>query len=123
MDKFKNMAEKVINDKGVITEDNNYPVKMVFGITNDVDMVAKEELDTHQENLSDFEYRICVADENSSNERKGYVTAHINDAWLNNGDVDIYLCGPVPMVDAVRNWLNDKGIEPKGFYYERFSAS
>lgn len=108
----------VVKEKG-----SDHPIKMVFGITNDVDLVATEELDAHQQNLEDFEYRVCVADENSTNERKGYVTAHIDDNWLNDGDVDIYLCGPVLMVDAVRSWLANKGIEPKGFYYERFSAS
>jgi benzoate/toluate 1,2-dioxygenase reductase component len=108
----------VIDNKG-----SSHPVKMVFGITSDADLVAEEELNNHQKNLSDFDYRVCVADANSSQERKGYVTSHIEDEWLNNGDVDIYLCGPVVMVEAVRTWLNEKGIEPKGFYYERFSAS
>ena len=48
---------------------------------------------------------------------------HIDPAWLNGGDVDIYLCGPVAMVDAVRQWLADSGITPANFYYEKFSAS
>jgi benzoate/toluate 1,2-dioxygenase reductase subunit len=105
------------------TQETSHSVKMVFGITNDMDLVGIEELDNHQNNLTSFEYRICVADNNSTHDRKGYVTSHIEDEWLNNGDVDIYLCGPVVMVEAVRTWLNEKGIEPKGFYYERFSAS
>ncbi len=100
-----------------------YPIKMVFGITNDVDLVGINELNNHQNNLSNFEYRVCVADKNSSHDKKGYVTSHIEDEWLNNGNIDIYLCGPVLMVEAVKTWLNEKGIEPKGFYYERFSAS
>ena len=41
---------------------------------------------------------------------------------LNNGLVDIYLCGPPPMVDAVRKYLADQGITPAGFYYEKFSG-
>lgn len=102
---------------------SSYPVKMVFGITNDMDLVASDELDAHQKNLDNFEYRVCVADVNSTHNRKGYVTSHIDDSWLSNGDIDIYLCGPVVMVEAVRTWLTQKGIEPKGFYYERFSAS
>lgn len=108
----------VIKEQG-----SSHPIKMVFGITNDLDLVGNKELNEHQKNLSDFEYRVCVADENSSHERKGYVTSHIDDSWLNNGEVDIYLCGPVVMVEAVRTWLSEKGVEPKGFYYERFSAS
>ena len=42
---------------------------------------------------------------------------------LNNGDVDIYLCGPPPMVNAVAMALRDRGITPAGFWYEKFIAS
>ncbi|MOA68658.1 Benzoate 1,2-dioxygenase electron transfer component [compost metagenome] len=64
-----------------------------------------------------------MAAADSDHPRKGYVTQHIDPAWLNDGDVDIYLCGPVAMVDAVRQWLADSGITPANFYYEKFSAS
>ena len=40
---------------------------------------------------------------------------------LNDGDVDIYLCGPPPMVNAVSAWLDREGIEPANFYFERFA--
>ena len=42
---------------------------------------------------------------------------------LNDGIVDIYLCGPPPMVDAVRKYLADQGITPANFYYEKFSGT
>ena len=49
--------------------------------------------------------------------------AHIDPAHLNGGEVDVYLCGPPPMVDAVRAWLNEQGVTPANFYYEKFSPS
>jgi benzoate/toluate 1,2-dioxygenase reductase subunit len=42
---------------------------------------------------------------------------------MNGGDVDVYLCGPVPMVDAVRGWLDATGVKPNAFYFEKFSAT
>src|SRR4029077_17029924 len=39
------------------------------------------------------------------------------------GDVAIYLCGPPPMVEAVRKHIGDAGIEPVGFYYEKFGLA
>jgi benzoate/toluate 1,2-dioxygenase reductase subunit len=42
-----------------------------------------------------------VADEQSACPQRGFVTGHLDDAMLNDGDVDIYLCGPPPMVNAV----------------------
>lgn len=53
------------------------------------------------------EFRTCVAAPESAHERKGYVTQHLGPNGLNGGDVDVYLCGPVPMVDAVpTGWTN-----------------
>lgn len=99
------------------------PVRLVFGVTNDFDLVAIEKLNELQEKHAWFEYRTVVAHADSQHERKGYVTSHVENDWLNQGDVDIYLCGPVPMVEAVRGWLDTEGIKPKNFLFEKFSAN
>ena len=99
------------------------PIRLVFGVTNDFDLVAIEKLNELQEKHAWFEYRTVVAHADSQHERKGYVTSHIENDWLNQGDVDIYLCGPVPMVEAVRGWLDTEGIKPKNFLFEKFSAN
>ena len=100
-----------------------HPVRMVFGVTNDFDLVELDALDRYKQTLPDFDYRTCVSADQSAHPRKGYVTQHIDASWLNNGDSDIYLCGPVAMVDSVRNWLAEGGIKPNTFHYEKFSAS
>ena len=102
---------------------NTQPVRMVYGVTNDTDLVCLEQLDDAQRKLTHFEYRTCVADESSAHPRKGYVTGHVEPEWLNGGEVDVYLCGPVAMVEAVRAWLRDEGVTPVNFHYEKFSAS
>jgi benzoate/toluate 1,2-dioxygenase reductase subunit len=101
----------------------NHPIKMVFGVTNDIDLVALDQLDEMKAKLPGFEYRTVVASAESSHARKGYVTEHIESDWLNQGDVDVYLCGPVAMVDAVRNWLSSAGVTPANFLFEKFSPS
>jgi benzoate/toluate 1,2-dioxygenase reductase subunit len=102
---------------------SDHPVRMVFGVTNDIDLVALEQLDAFKEALPGFEYRTCVAAPESAHERKGYVTQHVEAHWLNDGDVDVYLCGPVAMVEAVRGWLGGLGVTPASFHFEKFSAS
>ena len=61
------------------------------------------------ERIPSFTFACCVAAEAGAYPQKGYVTAHIEPAHLNDGDVDIYLCGPPPMVEAVRGWLDRTG--------------
>ena len=99
------------------------PIHMVYGVTNDADLVEMDKLQAFAAAMPNLTLSTCVADPNASHPHKGYVTHHLPDAALHGGDVDIYLCGPPPMVDAVRNWLTGKGITPKNFYFEKFSAS
>jgi benzoate/toluate 1,2-dioxygenase reductase subunit len=42
---------------------------------------------------------------------------------LHDGEVDIYLCGPPPMVDAVSEYMKLENMTPANFYYERFIPS
>jgi Oxidoreductase NAD-binding domain len=64
-----------------------------------------------------------VAAETSTHRRKGYVTAHIDSTHLNGGAVDIYLCGPPPMVKAVRGWLDRQGVTPASLHFEKFAPA
>lgn len=107
----------------LVANGSTQPVRMVYGVTNDIDLVAIGQLEEAQRKLPNFEYRTCVAAPSSDHARKGYVTAHVDPAWLNGGDVDIYLCGPVAMVEAVQGWLRETDVAPAHFYYEKFSAT
>lgn len=102
---------------------SDHPVRMVFGVTNDMDFVAIDKLDEFKQKHDWFDYRTVVAHPDSTHERKGYVTGHVDKEWLNNGNVDIYLCGPVAMVDAVRSWLDSENIQPNNFLFEKFSPN
>lgn len=114
---FSSMLQ-TLEEKG-----SDHPVRMVFGVTNDADLVEIARLEDFKKAHDWFDYRTVVAVEESQHERKGYVTAHIDDEWLNDGDVDVYLCGPPPMVDAVKGWMDGKGVQPANFLFEKFSAN
>ena len=42
---------------------------------------------------------------------------------LTEGGFDLYLCGPPAMVDAVRRYLDETGIKPANFHYEKFTPN
>ena len=46
----------------------------------------------------------------------------IRSEHLYDGDVAVYLCGPPPMVEAVRTHFADAGRANR-FYYEKFALS
>ena len=76
------------------TQGSQRPVMLLYGVTRDCDLVKTDALDTFIQQLTGYRWLPVVADENSTCPQRGFVTDHLDDAMLNNGDVDIYLCGP-----------------------------
>lgn len=104
-------------------ESSSRPVHLVYGVSTDDDVVQLDELADLASALDSFTWDHCVSDPRTTATNKGYVTALLTDAHLNGGDIAVYLCGPPPMVEAVRMHFTEAGIEPTGFYYEKFAPS
>jgi benzoate/toluate 1,2-dioxygenase reductase component len=115
---FLSMLHKIEADGG-----SEHPVHLIFGVTNDADLVKIDELEGYASRLANFSFTCVVAAAESTYPNKGFVTHHMQPEHLNDGLVDIYLCGPPPMVDAVRKHLDDQGVQPASFYYEKFAGS
>lgn len=102
---------------------SKYPVHLIYGVTNDSDLVLVETLKQISHRLPNFTFACCVADEQASYPNKGYVTRYIEAGHMHEGDVDVYLCGPPAMVDAVRNHMSEHGMSSANFYFEKFANS
>ncbi|MCM2442281.1 ring-hydroxylating dioxygenase ferredoxin reductase family protein [Agrobacterium vitis] len=96
---------------------------LIYGVTRDLDLVLVDQLEAFTGRLPNFTYATVVADDATNHPRKGWVTQHMPQDMLNGGYVDVYLCGPPPMVDAVRSYFDDKGVKPNSFYYEKFTPN
>ncbi|MER7605945.1 benzoate 1,2-dioxygenase electron transfer component BenC [Nocardioides sp. NPDC127503] len=97
--------------------------RLVYGVSTDDDLVKLDEVGELVSRLPGFSWDHCVSDPASTAANKGYVMSLIGDEDLHDGDVAIYLCGPPPMVEAVRTHVADAGIQPTGFYYEKFALA
>ena len=98
-------------------------VSLLYGVTRDQDLVMVEALERFAARLPNFSFVTCVADPETRHPRQGYVTQHMPPGMLNDGDVDVYLCGPPPMVDAVREHFQRQGVTPASFHFEKFTAN
>ncbi|GGX97176.1 NADH oxidase [Litchfieldella qijiaojingensis] len=114
---FLSMLEQLV-EKGC-----DQPVHLIYGVNKDDHLVKVDALDAFVEQLPTFTYTTVVVDEGSRNPRKGYVTHHMDAEVMHDGDVDVYLCGPPPMVDAVLRHFDDEGIVPQSFHYEKFTPN
>lgn len=100
-----------------------HPVHLIYGVNTDSDLVELGRLAAYAEKLPGFTWAPVVVSADSAQPRKGYVTQHIEPAQLYDGEVDVYLCGPPPMVEAVQRFLREQGVTPTGFFHEKFAAS
>ncbi|WP_168788821.1 benzoate 1,2-dioxygenase electron transfer component BenC [Paraburkholderia aromaticivorans] len=115
---FLSMLDKIVEDGG-----SPYPIHMILGVNSDEDLVGIDRLESYAQRLPNFTYACTVSSADSAHPNKGYVTHHIIASQLNGGDADVYLCGPPPMVDAVRSFLSSEGLTPCNFYYEKFAGT
>jgi len=114
---FTAMLEKIAE------QGSEHPLHLIYGVTHDHDLVEMDKLEAFAARIPNFTYSACVASHDSAYPQKGYVTQHIEPKHLNDGEVDIYLCGPPPMVEAVSQFIREQGLQPANFYYEKFAAS
>ena len=115
---FTAMLDKILAAGG-----SPFPVHLIYGVNADTDLVELDKLANFAKAMPNFTYALVVVDANSAQPKKGYVTQHLEDGQLNAGEVDIYLCGPPPMVEAVAQNLRERNINPVSFHYEKFAAS
>ncbi|HDS1818661.1 benzoate 1,2-dioxygenase electron transfer component BenC [Pseudomonas putida] len=114
---FTAMLEKIAE------QGSEHPLHLIYGVTNDFDLVELDRLQALAARIANFTFSACVANPDSQYPQKGYVTQHIEPRHLNDGDVDVYLCGPPPMVEAVSQYVREQGITPANFYFEKFAAA
>lgn len=104
-------------------EGSERAVHLVYGVSTDDDLVELDTIAELVERVPNLTWDHCVSDEKSSADNIGYVMSLIGDEHLHDGDVAVYLCGPPPMVEAVRSHFAAEGVTPTGFYYEKFTPS
>ncbi|UTW02645.1 anthranilate 1,2-dioxygenase electron transfer component AntC [Amphritea atlantica] len=100
------------------------PITLFYGVTQMADLCEIERLQAFAEKLPGFSYDSIVMKETDGWQGPvGVVTDLFEDSHFNDGEVDLYLCGPPPMVDAVKGWLDERDMANSAIHYEKFSAS
>lgn len=98
-------------------------IHLIYGVTRDLDLVLVDQIEAYGARLPNLSFATVVAEESSAHPRKGWVTQHMPEDMLSAGPFDAYLCGPPPMVDAVRHYFDSNGIKPQSFFYEKFTPN
>lgn len=99
------------------------PITLYYAVTRAADLVELERVRALAAAIGDVTVITVLADPGEAHERTGFVTDHVTAEDLNGGDCDVYLCGPPPMVDAVRAHFAQLGVAPAAFHFEKFNPT
>jgi benzoate/toluate 1,2-dioxygenase reductase component len=101
----------------------DHPIVLYYAVTRAADLVELDRVNDLATRIGNVTVVTIIASAEETHDRKGFVTDHLTAADLNGGDCDVYLCGPPPMVDAVRVHFGKLGVEPASFHYEKFNPT
>lgn len=107
----------------IATVGTDQPIRLYYAVTRDADLVELDRLNSLAALIPSLEVVTIVAAPEVDHPRRGYVTDHLTTADLWDGAADVYLCGPPPMVEAVRAHMTALGVAPAAFLFEKFNPS
>lgn len=98
-----------------------------YGARTEDDLFALEEMERLSDVLPDFKFIPALSEDEEGGTWEGEaglitdVVDRLEDDDL--ADVDAYLCGPPPMVDAAIALLEQRGVPEAHIYFDRFTTS
>jgi propane monooxygenase reductase component len=112
--------------RSLAEQGSSRPAVYYYGARGPSDLFHTEELATLEERLPNFRFvpalSECGEDEEWSGER-GLITDVVVRSEPELSEVDAYLCGPPPMVDAAIGLLVQNGVPESRVYYDKFTTT
>jgi propane monooxygenase reductase subunit len=102
------------------------PATFYYGARTQDDLFALEELERLGRELPELRFVAALSEADASNGwegETGLITDVVDRLEAELSDVDAYLCGPPPMVDAAIALLERRGCPESHVYYDKFTTS
>jgi NAD(P)H-flavin reductase/ferredoxin len=100
------------------------PIRLLYGANRPEELFGLGQLEAFARDGLRLTTEYCVvaggADWRGSS---GHVTSLLRPEIINGGDVDVYLCGPPPMIDAGTAWLKANAVDERRIHVEKFLPS
>ncbi|KRP65149.1 anthranilate 1,2-dioxygenase electron transfer component AntC [Pseudomonas orientalis] len=101
-----------------------HPVHLYYGVRGAEDLCEAARIRSYASKIADFRYTEVLSDASPEwTGKRGYLTEHFDLACLRDRSVDMYVCGPPPMVESIQQWLADQALDGVQLYYEKFTQS
>ncbi|MHA6196061.1 anthranilate 1,2-dioxygenase electron transfer component AntC [Pseudomonas wadenswilerensis] len=101
-----------------------WPIQLFYGVNQEADLCETQRLEGLRQRIPGFEFTPVVSQPGADwKGRRGYIHEHFDATRLAATPFDMYLCGPPPMVEAVKGWVADQAPAGVQIYAEKFLQS
>ncbi len=108
----------------LVEQPNTPPIQLYYGVNTESDLCEQQRLQAYGEQFPNFSYHPIVTKASATWQGKaGFIHEHLNKDQLAEQAFDMYLCGPPPMIEAVKSWLDKHDLQDYRLYSEKFLQS
>jgi propane monooxygenase reductase component len=93
-----------------------------YGARRETDLFHREELEALGQKLPSFRFVPALSEADWEGET-GLITDVVERCEPDFADVDAYVCGPPPMVEAAQGLLMAKGVPESRIYFDKFTTT
>jgi propane monooxygenase reductase component len=120
------MAPIVSLLRSMVEKGSTRPATFYYGARTQDDLFSLEELERLSQALPDMRFVPALSEADASNGwdgEAGLITDVVDRLETDLTDVDAYLCGPPPMVDAAIALLERRGCAEQRIYFDKFTTT
>lgn len=100
------------------------PVHLYYGVRGAADLCETARIQAYAGQIPNFRHTAVLSEADADWQgKRGFLTEHFDVAGLREQSTDMYVCGPPPMVEAIKQWLQDQALDGVQLYCEKFTAS
>jgi anthranilate 1,2-dioxygenase reductase subunit len=104
--------------------ETHQPIVLLFGANSTSDLFCLERLKQLQARFDTLIQQSIVLHASTGwTDEVGHVTALLRSEHVGRGDLDAYVCGPPPMIEAAIAWLVRHGVPEANIFAEKFLPS
>jgi len=107
--------------------DSKRKISFWYGARSKLELFFEEEFRDLEKSHSNFTFHTILSSplpEDNWTGPTGYVHQYLYEQYLSvhedPSEIEYYLCGPPPMVDAIEDMLDELGVEPEMIAYDKF---
>jgi len=101
-----------------------HPVHLYYGVRNAADLCELKRIESYADRIPGFTFVPVVSEPDAQwSGKSGFIAEHLRPLQSADQPFDLYLCGPPPMVESIKTWLQDQREGLARLYFEKFTES